>query len=72
MRCIYIGTCQIPSPESHGEAFPASGCCIEGSAEEGAWLFKPDGDEAAYYVDPQRDLVAEVESTLYARQEASE
>jgi hypothetical protein len=62
MRCIYIGSMSQhhnPAPNSRGNAAPASGCHIEGSAEEGAWIFQPDGDESAYYVDPLRDLIAE-------------
>ena len=77
MRCIYIGDCNVPGNGSRGEAFPASGCCVAGSLEEGAWLFVPDqdpadpsGERGGYYVDPQRDLICETEYTGYARQEA--
>lgn len=69
MRCIYIGSSNphhIPAPKSRGNAAPAAGCHLAGSVEQGAWLFQPDGDENAYYVDPQRDLIAEIEDRKYA------
>lgn len=55
-RAKYIGDCQVPAPGSVGTCCPASGHDDPESCEEGAYLFQPDGDENAYYVDPQRDL----------------
>lgn len=52
----YIGDCQKPSPGSVGEAWPAEGCDDPESCQYGAWLFQPDGDQDAYYIDPVRDI----------------
>lgn len=52
----YVGTCAIPGYGSIGEASPASGCEDHWSPEHGAWVFVPDGESDAYYVDPERDL----------------
>ncbi len=41
---------QQPAPDSTGKAWPACGSADPFSAEYGAWLFQPDGDENAYYV----------------------
>jgi hypothetical protein len=46
----YVGDCSQPAPQSKGIAYPASGFYDPQSAAYGAWLFKPNGDENAYYV----------------------
>ena len=55
-RYEYIGDCQIPAPGSQGEASPAPGHDDPESCQYGAWMFQPDGEDGAYYVDPVRDL----------------
>lgn len=62
-RCVvsrfeYIGTCAVPAPGSQGEAWPAPGHDDPESCQYGAYMFQPDGDEHAYYVDPETDLRA--------------
>lgn len=41
---------QVPARGSKGVAWPATGYNDPGSAAYGAWSFRPDGDENAYYV----------------------
>ncbi len=55
-RAEYIGDCAVPAPGSVGTAFPASGHDDPESCHYGAYMFVPDGDENAYYVDPNSDL----------------
>lgn len=64
MRVIYRGEDRLrgfkgdtPEPGSSGVAWPAFGFDDPESAEQGAYLFQADGDENAYYVDPERDLI---------------
>jgi hypothetical protein len=57
MKATYVGNCMIPGAGTHGEAFPASGHNHSDSVEQGAYLFVPDGQEDAFYVDPNTDLV---------------
>jgi hypothetical protein len=45
-----------PTPGSTGRAWRAEGHYDQGSAECGAWLYQPHGDERAFYVD-EDDLV---------------
>jgi hypothetical protein len=54
---MYKGSSDIPRKGAMGEAFPASGHDDPESCEQGAYLFQPDGEKDAYYVDPMTDLV---------------
>jgi hypothetical protein len=47
---------EVPARGVTGIAFAAGGFSDPESAEFGAYLFQPDGDENAYYCDPQIDL----------------
>src|SRR5436853_217561 len=53
----------IPKPGSRGDAWPAEGINDQRSAQFGSWLFKPEGDENAYYVN-EHDLTFDPEPTV--------
>lgn len=55
-RAQYVGNCVVPGPGTIGAAWPADGHDDPESCQYEAYLFQPDGDENAYYVDPVRDL----------------
>lgn len=61
MRATYVSgsECSYPPNGSKGIAFAAGGFDDPESAECGAYLFQPDGDENAYYCDPHTDLLFE-------------
>lgn len=57
-RATFVGSnASFPAGGSKGIAFAAGGFDDPDSAECGAYLFQPDGDENAYYCDPERDLI---------------
>jgi len=51
-----------PRDGAQGIAWPAVGHDDPESAECGAYLFQSDGEDVAYYCDPDRDLVFELAS----------
>lgn len=53
---FHAADCQFPPSGSQGFAWPAGGFDDPESAEHGAYLFQPDGDDSAYYCDPITDL----------------
>lgn len=55
-RYVWLGETQVPPPGTHGVAWPAGGFNDPESCEQGAYLFQPDGEERAYYCDPEHDL----------------
>ena len=54
---------EVPVPGARGLAWAADGNGDPRSAEYGAWLFKPEGDENAYYV-AEDDLTFDPELTV--------
>lgn len=59
LKATFTAQCQQPTTGSKGIAYAAHGFDDPESAEYGAYLFQPDGDENAYYCDPERDLILE-------------
>lgn len=55
-RYRYVGDAGTPKVGTLGTAAPAAGHDNPESCAYGAYLFKPDGEEYVYYVDPQVDL----------------